>query len=167
INSSNPCSEYMFIDDSACNLASINLMKFRLEDGSFDVSRFRAAARIFITAQEILVDHASYPTDRIAANSHKFRPLGLGYANLGSLLMASGLPYDSEGGRATAAAITAVMHGQSYLTSSRLSAAIGPCPGYPLNRDPFLGVIRMHRDAVTGIESQHVDAELMTNARKV
>ena len=96
INSSNPCSEYMFIDDSACNLSSINLMKFRRDDGSFDAERFRAAVRIFITAQEILVDHASYPTDRIAANSHKFRPLGLGYANLGSLMMASGLPYDSR-----------------------------------------------------------------------
>ena len=98
INSSNPCSEYMFIDDTACNLASINLMKFRREDGTFDVERFRAACRIFITAQEILVDHASYPTDLIAANSHKFRPLGLGYANLGSLLMAAGLPYDSDAG---------------------------------------------------------------------
>ena len=108
----------MFIDDSACNLASINLMKFRREDGSFDAQRFRAACRIFITAQEILVDHASYPTERIALNSHKFRPLGLGYANLGSLIMASGLPYDSNQGRALAGAITAIMHGQAYLTSA-------------------------------------------------
>ena len=107
----------MFIDDGACNLASINLMKFLREDGGFDVERFRATARIFITAQEILVNHASYPTDLIAANSHKFRPLGLGYANLGSLLMASGLPYDSEQGRAQATAITAIMHGQAYLTA--------------------------------------------------
>ncbi len=126
INSSNPCSEYMFIDDSACNLSSINLMKFRREDGSFDVERFRAAVRIFITAQEILVDHASYPTERIAANSHKFRPLGLGYANLGSLLMASGLPYDSDEGRALAAAITAIMHGQAYLTQCRARGARRP-----------------------------------------
>ena len=125
INSSNPCSEYMFIDDSACNLSSINLMKFRRDDGSFDAERFRAAVRIFITAQEILVDHASYPTDRIAANSHKFRPLGLGYANLGSLLMASGLPYDSQEGRALAAAITAIMHGQAYLTSAEHAAHVG------------------------------------------
>ena len=102
INASNPCSEYMFLDDSACNLASLNLMKFRREDGTFDVERFRAAVRVFITAQEILVDHASYPTERIAPNSHKFRPLGLGYANLGSLIMASGLPYDCDAGRALA-----------------------------------------------------------------
>ena len=123
INSSNPCSEYMFIDDSACNLSSINLMKFRREDGSFDAERFRAAVRIFITAQEILVDHASYPTERIAANSHKFRPLGLGYANLGSLIMASGLPYDSQEGRSLAAAITAIMHGQAYSDQCRARRA--------------------------------------------
>ena len=104
----------MFIDDTACNLASINLMKFRREDGTFDAERFRAACRIFITAQEILVDNASYPTDRIAANSHMFRPLGLGYANLGSLIMAYGLPYDSDEGRGLAGAITAIMHGQAY-----------------------------------------------------
>src|SRR5262249_24209584 len=118
INSSNPCSEYMFIDDSACNLSSSNLMKFRREDGSFDAKGFRAARRIFITAQEILVDHSSYPTDRITANSHKFRPLGLGCANLGSLIMASGLPYDSDEGRALAGAVTAIMHGQAYLSSA-------------------------------------------------
>ncbi len=113
----------MFIDDSACNLSSINLMKFRREDGTFDADGFRAACRIFITAQEILVDHASYPTDRIAPNSHKFRPLGLGYANLGSLIMASGLPYDSDEGRGLAGAITAIMHGQAYLTSCRARGA--------------------------------------------
>ena len=116
----------MFIDDSACNLSSINLMKFRREDGTFDAKRFRAACRIFITAQEILVDNASYPTDRIAANSHKFRPLGLGYANLGSLLMASGLPYDSHAGRGLAASITAIMHGQAYLTSAEHAGHLGP-----------------------------------------
>src|SRR5262249_47422593 len=131
---SNPCSEYMFIDDSACNLASVNLMKFRREDGGFDAESFRAACRIFITAQEILVDHASYPTERIAANSHKFRPLGLGYANLGSLIMAAGLPYDSNEGRAMAAAVTAIMHGQAYLTSAEHAANIGPFEGFPRNR---------------------------------
>ncbi len=167
INASNPCSEYMFLDDSACNLASLNLMKFLAPSGKFDTEAFRHAVDTMIVAQEILVDNASYPTERIARNSHDFRPLGLGYANLGALLMASGYPYDSEGGRATAAAITAVMHGQSYLTSSRIAASTGPCPGYPLNREPFLGVIRMHRDAVTGIDSTLVDGDLMQNAKKV
>jgi len=176
INSSNPCSEYMFIDDSACNLASINLMKFRLEDGSFDFSRFRAAARIFITAQEILVDHASYPTDRIAANSHKFRPLGLGYANLGSLLMASGLPYDSDEGRAVAASITAIMHGQAYLTSAEHAAHVGPFDGFAVNREPMLRVMEMHRDGAEAIdasapkalrdEAQAVWAECLELGRK-
>ncbi len=166
INSSNPCSEYMFIDDSACNLASINLMKFRREDGSFDVERFRAAARIYITAQEILVDHASYPTDRIAANSHKFRPLGLGYANLGSLLMAAGLPYDSDQGRAQAAAITAIMHGQAYLTSAEHAANVGPFEGFAVNREPMLHVMEMHRDAAEAIDPS-APAELLDAARSV
>ncbi|MGP0066118.1 MAG: vitamin B12-dependent ribonucleotide reductase [Isosphaeraceae bacterium] len=166
INSSNPCSEYMFIDDSACNLASINLMKFLREDGGFDVERFRAAARIFITAQEILVDHASYPTDLIAANSHKFRPLGLGYANLGSLLMASGLPYDSEQGRAQAAAITAIMHGQAYLTSAEHAANLGAFEGFALNREPMLRVMEMHRDAAESIDPS-APAELLAAARSV
>jgi ribonucleoside-diphosphate reductase alpha chain len=166
INSSNPCSEYMFIDDSACNLASINLMKFRREDGSFDVERFRAAARIYITAQEILVDHASYPTDRIAANSHKFRPLGLGYANLGSLLMAAGLPYDSEQGRAQAAAITAIMHGQAYLTSAEHAANVGAFEGFAVNREPMLHVMEMHRDAAEAIDPS-APAELLDAARSV
>ena len=151
INSSNPCSEYMFIDDSACNLSSINLMKFRREDGTFDVQGFRAACRIFITAQEILVDHASYPTERIGLNSHKFRPLGLGYANLGSLIMASGLPYDSDEGRALAGAITAIMHGQAYLSSAEHAAHVGPFDGFALNREPMLRVMEMHRDAVESI----------------
>ena len=153
INSSNPCSEYMFIDDSACNLSSINLMKFRRDDGNFDAERFRAAVRIFITAQEILVDHASYPTDRIAANSHRFRPLGLGYANLGSLLMASGLPYDSDSGRARlASVITAIMHGQAYLTSAEHAAHLGAFDGYAINEEPMLHVMDMHRDAATAID---------------
>ncbi len=141
----------MFVDDSACNLASINLMKFRNEDGSFDFAGFRAAARVFITAQEILVDHGSYPTDRIALNSHKFRPLGLGYANLGSLLMSNGLAYDSNEGRGMAASITAIMHGQAYLTSAEHAAHLGPFEGFPLNREPMLRVMEMHRDAVEAI----------------
>src|SRR5205809_4177108 len=144
INASNPCSEYMFLDDSACNLASLNLMKFLTPDGKFDVEAFRHAVDIIITAQEIIVDNASYPTEAIAKNSHDFRPLGLGYANLGALLMASGLPYDSDAGRDFAAAITALMHGQAYLTSSRIAAELGPFPGYPANRDAFLEVITMH-----------------------
>jgi ribonucleoside-diphosphate reductase alpha chain len=166
INSSNPCSEYMFIDDSACNLASINLMKFRRDDGGFDVHGFRAACRIFITAQEILVDHASYPTDRIALNSHKFRPLGLGFANLGSLIMGSGLPYDSNEGRALAGAVTAIMHGQAYLTSAEHAAGLGPFEGFALNREPMLRVIEMHRDAVEAID-RSVPAELLAEARAV
>ncbi len=166
INSSNPCSEYMFIDDSACNLSSINLMKFRREDGTFDAPRFRAACRIFITAQEILVDHASYPTDRIGLNSHKFRPLGLGYANLGSLLMANGLAYDSDEGRALAAGITAIMHGQAYLTSAEHAGHLGPFEGFPLNREPMLKVMEMHRDAVEAI-GESVPADLLGEARTV
>jgi ribonucleoside-diphosphate reductase alpha chain len=166
INSSNPCSEYMFIDDSACNLASINLMKFLRDDGSFDAARFRAAVRIFITAQEILVDHASYPTDRIALNSHKFRPLGLGYANVGSLLMASGLPYDSDEGRAVAAVITAIMHGQAYLTSAEHAARVGSFEGFAINREPMIRVMEMHRDAVESID-RSAPAELLADARAV
>ncbi len=166
INSSNPCSEYMFLDDSACNLSSINLMKFHREDGGFDVAGFRAAARIFITAQEILVDHASYPTDRIMANSHKFRPLGLGYANLGSLLMASGLPYDSREGRAVAAAITAIMHGQAYLSSAEHAACLGPFEGFAVNREPMLRVMEMHRDAAFAID-ESAPRELLTEVRSI
>jgi ribonucleoside-diphosphate reductase alpha chain len=142
----------MFLDDSACNLASINLMKFRRDDGSFDVDRFRAACRVYITAQEILVDHCSYPTERITANSHKFRPLGLGYANLGSLIMASGLPYDSNEGRALAGAITAIMHGQAYLTSAEHAGHLGTFEGFAVNREPMLRVMQMHRDAVESID---------------
>ncbi len=166
INSSNPCSEYMFIDDSACNLSSINLMKFRREDGTFDAQGFRAACRIFITAQEILVDHASYPTDRIALNSHKFRPLGLGYANLGSLIMASGLPYDSDEGRGLAGAVTAIMHGQAYLTSAEHAGHLGAFDGYALNREPMLHVMEMHRDAIDAIDGT-APADLVAEARAV
>src|SRR3954468_20109018 len=166
INSSNPCSEYMFIDDSACNLASLNLMKFRREDGTFDAPAFRAACRIFITAQEILVDHASYPTDRIAANSHQFRPLGLGHANLGSFIIASGLPYDSDEGRGLAGAVTAIMHGQAYLTSAGHAAHVGPFEGFALNREPMLRVMEMHRDAVEAIDGL-APSELISEARAV
>jgi ribonucleoside-diphosphate reductase alpha chain len=164
INSSNPCSEYMFIDDSACNLASLNLMRFCREDGSFDAEKFRAAVRVFITAQEILVDHASYPTERIALNSHRFRPLGLGYANLGSLLMASGLPYDSDAGRALAAAITAIMHGQAYLSSAEHAAHVGPFDGFAINREPMLKVMEMHRAAAEAIDGSAPEALRRTAA---
>jgi ribonucleoside-diphosphate reductase alpha chain len=166
INSSNPCSEYMFLDDSACNLASINLMRFRRDDGTFDAERFRAACRIFITAQEIIVDHGSYPTEKIASNSHKFRPLGLGYANLGSLIMASGKPYDSDEGRALAGAITAIMHGEAYRSSAEHAAHLGPFEGYALNREPMLRVMEMHRDAVEAIDPS-CPPDLLDTAREV
>jgi ribonucleoside-diphosphate reductase alpha chain len=166
INSSNPCSEYMHIDDSACNLASINLMKFRRPDGSFDVEAFRAAVRIFITAQEILVDNASYPNSKIATNAHKFRQLGLGYANLGSLLMSMGLAYDSDRGRGLAGAITAIMTGQAYLASAEHAANLGPFEGFVVNREPMLRVIQMHRDAVDAIDPSCPD-DLLVAARRV
>ncbi|MEK6234088.1 MAG: vitamin B12-dependent ribonucleotide reductase [Planctomycetales bacterium] len=152
INASNPCSEYMFLDDTACNLSSINLMKFRRKDGSFDVKRFQSACRVFFIAQEILVDHASYPTARIARNSHAFRPLGLGYANLGSLLMSTGLPYDSDAATGLCGALTALLHGFANLTSAELARAVGTFDGYAENRDPMLKVMRMHRDAVDNID---------------
>jgi len=151
INASNPCSEYMFLDDTACNLASINLMKFRHADGSFDHERFLAACRLYFIAQEILVDHASYPTDRIAENSHKYSPLGLGYSNLGSLLMSSGMAYDSDAGRGVCGSITALLHGAANLTSTELAAAVGPFDGYAENKEPFLRVMSMHRQAVDQI----------------
>jgi ribonucleoside-diphosphate reductase alpha chain len=153
INASNPCSEYMFLDDTACNLASVNLMKFRKPDGVFDVERFAAACRIFFVAQEILVDHASYPTERIARNSHLFRPLGLGYSNLGSLLMAEGLAYDSAAGRGLCGALTALLHGAANRTSAELAAAVGPFEGFAANREPMLQVMQMHRDAVEQIDA--------------
>jgi ribonucleoside-diphosphate reductase alpha chain len=164
INASNPCSEYMFLDDSACNLASLNLMKFVNAAGQFDAEAFRHAVDTVILAQEILVDNASYPTERIARNSHDYRPLGLGFANLGSLLMSMGVPYDSEPGRAWAGAITAVMCGQAYLTSARAAEAVGPFAGYAANEEPFLGVIKMHSEAVNGIDSRHVPASLFQSA---
>jgi ribonucleoside-diphosphate reductase alpha chain len=153
INASNPCSEYMFLDDTACNLASINLMKFRKPDGAFDVERFAAACRVFFIAQEILVDHASYPTARIARNSHLYRPLGLGYSNLGSLLMADGLAYDSDAGRGLCGALTAILHGSANRTSAELAGAVGPFEGFAANREPMLNVMQMHRDAVEKISA--------------
>jgi len=183
INASNPCSEYMFLDDSACNLASLNLLKFA-PNGTFDVEAYRHAVDILITAQEILVDNAGYPTESIAKNSHEYRPLGLGYANLGALLMASGLPYDSEAGRDYAACVTAIMCGEAYLQSARIAELCEPlkpatdlvstrlgvteadqmpgsaCPGWYLNREPFLDVIRMHRASVNNINKQNVPASL-------
>ena len=166
INASNPCSEYMFLDDTACNLASLNLMKYRTSNGQFDVEGFRHAVDVTITAQEILVDNASYPTPKIADNSHAFRPLGLGYANLGALLMSMALPYDSDEGREVAGAITALMCGEAYAQSSRIAERMGPFPGYEVNRDPMLDVIRMHRDAIRGIQPDHVLPELFLAAQE-
>jgi len=161
INASNPCSEYMFLNDSACNLASINLMKFVDARGEFDVDAFKGAVRAFVTAQEIIVGNASYPTRAIERNSHDFRPLGLGYANLGALLMARGLPYDSEAGRAYAAAITALMTGEAYAQSARLARDHGgPFAGYAKNREPFLRVMRKHRDALRDINTALVPPAL-------
>ena len=186
INASNPCSEYMFLDDSACNLASLNLLKFA-PNGTFDVEAYRHAVDILITAQEILVDNAGYPTEMIMRNSHDYRPLGLGYANLGALLMAAGLPYDSDAGRDYAACVTAIMCGEAYLQSSRIAELCPPlapateptkrkrlgetnlganvmpggaCPGWYINREPFLDVIRMHRASVNNINKTNVPTPL-------
>ncbi|HSP92579.1 MAG TPA: hypothetical protein VLN08_16810, partial [Vicinamibacterales bacterium] len=154
INASNPCSEYMFLDDSACNLASINLMRFVDARGEFDVEAFRAAVRVFVTAQEIIVGSASYPTKEIERNSFDYRPLGLGYANLGALLMSRGLPYDSDAGRAYAAGITALMTGEAYAQSARIARDQGgPFTGFEKNRTPFLRVMRKHRDALRDINA--------------
>jgi ribonucleoside-diphosphate reductase alpha chain len=166
IHSSNPCSEYMFLDDTACNLASLNLMRFVDAEGRFDVEAYRRTVAIAILAQEILVDHAAYPTERIARQSHLFRPLGLGYANLGALLMAMGLPYDSDEGRNLAAALTAVLCGQAYLTSAEISAAMGPFPRFRMNRRPFLEVIGMHKAAADAIAAAGVPEDLLRAARE-
>ena len=178
IHSTNPCSEYVFLNNTACNLASLNLMKFKRDDNKFDIERFKAAVRIFITAQEILVDNASYPTKDIAENSHIFRTLGLGFANLGSLCMSYGLPYDSDEGRALAGAITAIMTGHSYEQSAEISASVGPFAGYrdaccahvskPLAKDnveSMLGVIKLHREAVETIQPSAEFNYLKTEAR--
>ncbi|MBI3209600.1 MAG: vitamin B12-dependent ribonucleotide reductase [Candidatus Solibacter usitatus] len=167
INASNPCSEYMFLDDSACNLSSLNMMKFVSPGGEFDVEAFRHAVDTMIMAQEILVDSASYPTEKICRNSHDFRPLGLGYANLGALLMSLGLPYDSDGGREYAAAITAIMCGQAYLTSARIAESTGPCPRYEENEESFLEVIRLHRDSVSRLDNRRVPPAMFEAAKLV
>ena len=190
INASNPCSEYMFLDDSACNLASLNLLKFA-PNGTFDVEAYRHAVDVLITAQEILVDNAGYPTEMIAKNSHDYRPLGLGYANLGALLMAAGLPYDSDAGRDYAACVTAIMCGEAYLQSSRIAESCPPlvpateptqrglaetnlganvmpggaCPGWYINREPFLDVIRMHRASVNNINKTNVPGPLYESSK--
>jgi ribonucleoside-diphosphate reductase alpha chain len=191
INASNPCSEYMFLDDSACNLASLNLLKFA-PNGTFDVESYRHAVDILITAQEILVDNAGYPTESIMKNSHDYRPLGLGYANLGALLMAAGLPYDSDAGRDYASCVTAIMCGEAYLQSSRIAEQCPPlvpateatkknlsetnlgsnvmpggaCPGWYINREPFLDVIRMHRASVNGINKANVPASIYESSKQ-
>jgi ribonucleoside-diphosphate reductase alpha chain len=166
INASNPCSEYMHVDDSACNLASLNLMKFRRADGTFDVESFKHAVDVVFLAQEIIVAPSSYPTEKIGENARAFRQLGLGYANLGAYLMSNGMPYDSDAGRATAAAITALMTGRGYLGSARVAAAIGPYDRYAENREPHNAVMRMHRDASHEIpDSACNDPALLESAR--
>ncbi len=166
INASNPCSEYMFLDDTACNLASLNLMRFYDESAGFDVQSFRHTCEVIISAQEILVDFASYPTERIGENSHQFRPLGIGFANLGALLMARGLPYDGDSGRDYAGAITALMTGASYAQSARIAAALGPFAEFEVNREPMLRVMKKHREAVKKIDAAHVSLELLQAAKK-
>ncbi|HSY19341.1 MAG TPA: vitamin B12-dependent ribonucleotide reductase, partial [Candidatus Acidoferrales bacterium] len=179
IHSTNPCSEYVFVNNTACNLASLNLMKFKREDNKFDIERFKAAVRIYITAQEILVDNASYPTKNIAENSHIFRTLGLGFANLGSLCMSYGLPYDSDEGRALAGAITSIMTGHAYEQSAEIAGNVGAFAGYrdarcagvpnPVAKDnveSMLGVIKLHRDAVEQIQPSAEFNYLKTEARK-
>jgi ribonucleoside-diphosphate reductase alpha chain len=166
INASNPCSEYMFLDDSACNLASLNLMKFLNDDGSIDIESYRHAVHMTITAQEILVGNAAYPTERIGKNSEDFRPLGLGYANLGALLMARGVPYDSPQGRDLAACVTAIMTGEAYAQSARMAREVGPFAGFAVNRQPMLRVIAKHREAAYNIPGETIEADLATAARR-
>ncbi|MHB1833403.1 MAG: vitamin B12-dependent ribonucleotide reductase [Solirubrobacteraceae bacterium] len=166
INASNPCSEYMHVDDSACNLASLNLMKFRRSDGTFDVESFEHAVDTVFLAQEIIVSPSSYPTEEIGVNARAFRQLGLGYANLGAYLMADGQPYDSDAGRGTAAAITALMTGRAYLGSARIAAAVGTYDRYEENRNAHNAVMRMHRDASYAIQdAECTDGELLAAAR--
>ncbi|MBD3163462.1 MAG: vitamin B12-dependent ribonucleotide reductase, partial [Candidatus Eisenbacteria bacterium] len=167
IHASNPCSEYLFLDDSACNLASVNLMRLRSADGDLDVDAFCHTVAVMILAQEILVDCSSYPTDRIARNSHDFRPLGLGYANLGSFLMARGHPYDSDSGRSIAGAITALMTGQAYKTSAEIASVTGPFHAFADNREEMLGVLGRHREGLGAVDSDVVPELLMHRARTV
>ncbi|HUY97772.1 MAG TPA: vitamin B12-dependent ribonucleotide reductase [Verrucomicrobiae bacterium] len=165
INASNPCSEYMYLDDSACNLASLNLMKFYGSDGEFDVEAYRHTIRIMITAMEVLVGYASYPTEMIAENSRRFRPLGLGYANLGALLMARGAPYDSPQGRDYAASVTAILCGEAYAQSARIAKEVGPFEGFAVNRQPMLRVMEKHRAAAYRIPADHLPPNLLGAAR--
>ena len=164
INGSNPCSEYMHLDNSACNLASINLLKYLNEDNTFDVEAFKHTVEVMFTAQEILVGYSSYPTESITKNAKAFRELGLGYANLGALLMAQGLPYDSEEGRAQAAAITALMTGYAYATSAKIARRVGPFAGFHKDRDAMLGVLKMHRGEVSKIDASLVSENLLSAA---
>lgn len=164
INGSNPCSEYMHLDNSACNLASLNLLKFLKDDGSFDVKAYIHTVEIMFTAQEILVGYSEYPTDQIGKTAKAYRQLGIGYANLGALLMAQGLPYDSDEGRAQAAAITALMTGHAYATSARLSRRVGPFAGFRKDRESMINVLRMHRDEVKNIDASLVSEELLSAA---
>jgi len=166
INGSNPCSEYMHLDNSACNLASLNLLAFLGEDGSFDVEGFKSAVEVVFTAQEIIVGNADYPTPKIAENSRRFRELGIGYANLGALLMANGLPYDSDAGRAWAAAITALMTGHAYATSARTASRMGPFAGFHENAEPMVNVLRMHQSEASRIDEELVPPELLGAAQE-
>ena len=166
INASNPCSEYMFLDDTACNLASINVMKYLREDGSFDIEGYRHTVRIFITAMEIIVSYASYPTETIGRNSHEYRPLGLGYANLGTLLMVKGISYDSPEALAMCGALTAIMTGHAYRVSAEIAASKGPFAGYPKNEQPMLRVIGKHRDAAYKISPEFCPADLLKAAQE-
>ncbi len=165
INASNPCSEYMYLDDTACNLASLNLMKFRTESGEFDVESFKRGAETIITAMEIIVGFSSYPTPAIEQNSFEHRPLGIGYANLGALLMARGLPYNSDEGRNYAAAITALLSGASYAQSTRIAEKVGPFSAFSENKESMMGVIQMHREAAYRIDPHGVPEDLLTAAR--
>ena len=160
INASNPCSEYMFLDDSACNLSSLNLMQFVREDKTFDAEAYKHGVETMILAQEIIVDNASYPTPMIEKNSHDYRPLGLGYANLGALLMSWGIPYDSDAGRSVAATLTALMHGRAYSTSARIAAVQGPFPGFQKNREPMLRVIAKHRSHIERIDTKSLPRDM-------
>lgn len=167
INGSNPCSEYMHIDNSACNLASLNLMKFLRDDGTMDLESYRQATEILFTAQEILVGYSSYPTENIAQNARDFRQIGLGYANLGALLMALGLPYNSDEGRAHAATLTAIMTGQAYATSAKIACRMGPFAGYETNKEPTNAVLAQHRDEVSRINPTMVPEDLLSTAQSV
>jgi ribonucleoside-diphosphate reductase alpha chain len=167
INGSNPCSEYMHLDNSACNLASINLLKFLKNDGSFDIESYKHTVEIVFLAQEILVGYSEYPTEAIDKNARKFRELGIGYANLGALLMAKGLPYDSDEGRAFAAVLTAIMTGYAYATSAKIAKKVNPFDGYAKDKDGMNRVLRKHRDAVRDIDASLVPEELLDAAAAV